>query len=495
MAVDFLTGLMGGLIERNDRGNVRLSPTDLIHVARADSLVKERDRLYQLYANYYGGQHEDPRTIDFGDRTPSAASTSGFAHAHNFLSVVVDVLVERLALRGLGVTGDGLGPEAAADLAARLWAWWQANRMDEAAITIHAQTLVKGDAFVLVDYDPARQMPRFTYNDALEIDPVYDDRTHRMTAVYKTWSETYEDAQGFPRTRYRLTKYTDAEILKLYRDGGDWRLWEGDLDSAGRPDGGRVAWVDRAGSPLGIPVIHFRNKPRGDDFGRSEIGDSIPLQDEINRRIWATSEAISYQGAPQRYIIDAKPPRAVQSTDDEFGGFVSGPGHVWAIASATPELRASVGQFEFGNVAALEDAVDRQIKRLAAQTRTPAHLLWPDGPLPSGESLKTAEAGLIAKCMDRSISFGNGWEDVFQLAIRLHNTFGPGDPIREDLTISAEWAPFETRSEEVQARVVQAIGDNLSQAEKLRRMGYTQEEIDQILEEQAGQDVTLNADQ
>lgn len=495
MAVDFLTGLMGGLIERNDAGSYRLSPVDLAHVARADSLVKERDTAYQKFADYYAGQHEDPRVIDFGDRTPSARSSAPFSHAHNFLAVVVDVLVERLAVRGFGVAGDGLGPEAAADLGARLWDWWQANRMDETAVTLHAQTLIKGDSFVLVDYDPVKQMPRFVYNDALEIDPVYDDRTHRMTAVYKTWSESYEDDRGYRRIRYRLTKYTPSEILKLHREGGAWQLWREDLDSNGQPDGGRIAWVDRRGQPLGIPVIHFRNKPRGDDFGRSELADTIALQDEINRRVWATSEAISYQGAPQRYIIDAKPPRAVQSTDSTFGGYVSGPGHVWAIRSVSDATRASVGQFEFSNVSALEDAVDRQIKRLAAQTRTPAHLLWPDGPLPSGESLKTAEAGLIAKAMDRSITLGNGWEDAVQMGIRLHNTFGPGEQIREDLTISAEWAPFETRSEESAARVVQAIGENLSQAERLRKLGYGEDDIANILEEQASQDVTIGVEQ
>ena len=41
--------------------------------------------------------------------------------------------------------------------------------------------------------------------------------------------------------------------------------------------------------------------------------------------------------------------------------------------------------------------------------------------------------------------FGNIWEDVMQLCIRMHNTWGPGQTYPEDEPIEILWRDFEIR--------------------------------------------------
>lgn len=462
----------------------RLSALDVAWAERGDTITNDRDLRYQFYSWYYEGAHRDPRDLDFADATiPRTKPT--YAGRHNFMSVVVDVMVERLQVESFTVDEGGYTaapqPEtddaAMAAIAGQLWGWWQQNRMDEKATTVHAQTLIKGDAFVFVDWCATYDRPRMTFNDALQVTPVYD-AMHVMTAAYKTWVERYADTRGVIQLRYRITKYTPGFVEKFYRDGlgGSWQLWTQDLDDNGQSDGGVIVWQDTAGNPLGIPVFHFRNKPRGDDFGRSELDDLIPAQDSYNDRHWQADEAARYGGGPQKYVVGVQAPEE---------GWTSGPNQVWTMQGLGKDVPVVVGQFSAGNPVEMQDMVDRQLKTLAAMSRIPMHLLWPEGGMPSGESLKTAEAGLVSKCADRAVSFGNTWEDVLSFAVKLHNTFGSGPPIADGLVISTNWKPFQTRTELADAQTTTLIADDLSRRERLHRAGYNDQAIDRIEAEKA----------
>lgn len=453
-----------------------LTALDIAWADRSDAATSSRDDHYRLAEWYYTGQQRDVRAVDLATVTIPLTAPA-YRAAQNVTAVVVDVMTERLTVTGFTVEGPGATPGQDTNedgdnaVAARLWRWWQQNRMDETQNTIHAQALIKGDSYVFVDYDPRAGRPRFTWNDALQVTPVYDAQ-HQLTQAYKTWTERYTNDQNLIQVRFRITKYTRGAIEKFARDGmgGRWQVWPHDLDADGNPDGGVIDWTDAAGQPLGIPIIHYRNKARGDDFGRSEIADVIAAQDNFNLRHAATTDAIDLQGSPQRYVIGGSPPA---------GGWPTGPGQVWTI-TGIGTTAPTAGQFAAGNVGELQDATDRQLKLIAAMSRTPLHLIWPDGGLPSGEALKTAESGLVAKCQDRAITFGNAWEDVMRLAMRLHNTFSAKPPLAEDVTISAVWGSFETRSDLSDAQVTTLIADHISAREFLRRCGYSEEQIDKI---------------
>ena len=51
---------------------------------------------------------------------------------------------------------------------------------------------------------------------------------------------------------------------------------------------GRLPWTRTGtadGEPLGLPVIHFKNKDQGYNYGQSELKNIIPLQDALNKTI------------------------------------------------------------------------------------------------------------------------------------------------------------------------------------------------------------------
>lgn len=481
-----LRDIANGLVASQSESPL-LSPIDIQWAERGDSLSTERDNRYQFFQWYYDGFQRDPTDPDFGN-PPVPTTQPTFASRHNFCAVVVDVMVERLAVEAFTVNRaddaatpepDQADDEQLAAVSRQLWSWWQQNRMDETQLTVHAQALIKGDSYVFVDWDNDRNRPRLTFNDALAtegsgqtVTPVYDAQ-HQLDAVYKTWVERYVDASNNIRLRQRITKYTDDTVAKFARDGfgGTWRVWTEDLDADGNPDGGIIPWVDQQGQPLGIPIFHFRNKPRGSDFGRSELDDLIPAQDSYNDRHRAADDAFAYAGGPQKFVTNVVPPAS---------GFITGPDQVWVLNPIASDKPVTAGQFTAGNVAEMQSGVDLQLKTIAALSRTPMYIIWPEGGLPSGESLKTAESGLVAKCTDRSIGFGNTWENAMRFCVRLHNTFGKGDPIDESLIISTQWAPFASRSELSDAQTTAIIGADLSSKERLRRAGYNDQDIERI---------------
>ncbi|HXI14813.1 MAG TPA: phage portal protein [Chloroflexota bacterium] len=451
-----------------------LSPVDLAYAARTESL--ERDREYLHHSNYYQGHQRDPRpllTNPLARVSSLGAGDYNWQPRHNALAKVIDTLVNRLSVYGF--TADGLSDVDRATVATLLGGWWRAARMDEVQNTLHAQAFITGDAYLVTRIGAAGR-PYWTYHHALTMLPVYDSEG-TMRACYQVLSEYIQD-DGLSRERRRLTIYRPGEISKYWSWAGvgEWKLWTED------GDGGLIPWLDTQGQPLGIPVHHFRNRPRGADFGTSELEALIPLQDEYNRRVYNVSQAAAYAGSTQKYIVDAGAAPANPDGTQPVT-YKSGPGDVWLIQSRG-EHNANVGSFPASDLAQAQDVADRELRTIAAFADIPLYLFLPEGALPSGESLKVSEGALVAKCRDRAITFGDAWEDAQTMALRLAARFaGMSLPDPATYTLTTQWAPFETRSAESDARVVGMIGDLLGPRESLRVLGYTDEEADRIAEE------------
>lgn len=483
MLLETLARIVEGIVRGGARGTApTLTELEIQLAHRTTRTADDRGKTYALYQAYYDGQQRDPRKIAFGD-VPEEVATEWYAARHNFCDVAIDAVCERLQVASVGVSAEGVAPERAAEIAGLMWRWWQFNRMDEHQITVHAQSMVKGDAYVMASWDEAAGVPAFHVYDALEIEPVYDG-DHRQVAVYKSWTEFTTNANGaMMGQRTRINRYMAGRLDKFVSDnaGTTYRLYPDDIDpNTGEPDGGDVVWQDAEGRPLPIPVIHFPNKPRGRDMGRSDLADLIPFQDEYNRRIWNASQAGSYQGAPQRYGVGLL-------TTDEKGEPLpteGGPGQMVLFRPANSGVPPIIGQWSAGDLNNLEDAADRQLRRLGSKARVPLHLIWPEGAgMPSGESLKTAEAGLIAKCTDRAVTLGNRWEDLIRLGLVLHNAFAAPEaaiPEADALTITINWRPFETRSALTDEQVLTLRAGDTSRAQRNRERGYTPEEITRI---------------
>lgn len=436
---------------------------------------KERHELYELYRDYHEGRQRDPRGLRWTDDDRTQDRT--FKAAHNVCGPLVDIPTERLTVTSFRLTGpDGTGDAATDDLAALLWRWWQASRMDAIARIIHRHAFRYGDAYLMVEWDSVRGRPRYCIQDPLQIEPVYDGNGE-LVAVYKAWEEHPIGAMGVT-ARTRINRYRPGLIEKFVSVNSlQYQYWTEDVDSDGRPDGGIIPWIDAAGAPLPIPIVHFRNQADSLDFGRSDLADAVPMQDEYNKRIWATGQAAIFDGSRIKYGINIAAfvdPQTGTQRDPPLG-----PNAFWYLKPDDPNINTEVGTLAPGDVGQLQEVADRELKTIAGLLGIPMHLIWPAGGLPSGESLKTAEARLASKLLDRTITLGNGWEDVQYLAIRIANVFGNLN-LPEDRMCTTQWAPVETRSELTDEQVIALKKDDLSWRQRMRERDYTEEDIERV---------------
>lgn len=394
----------------------------------------ERCAGYSLYDEFYNGEHR----TKLRDRAREYLEDStGVPFCENFAEPVVDMLAERLEVVGFtsSEADEKTETDAFADVADE---WWQRNRMDAMQKTVHTLSLVRGDDFVFVEYDEDDGMPRFIRQQAHQVKVVYrEDRPDEIDYAVKVWNTQQESEQNPDgRTIQRLNLYYPDVIEKYFRPSsgyqgkGGWDVYLGDGDN------GVIEWLDGKGQPLGVPVAHFRNKPlgqgpKGDGCGRSRVLPVVSFQLELNKACADLNDLCDYHGDPQRWVTGVTGDTTYDSDHA-----------VWQ----SPSPEAKFGQLDPADTRNLIEAVESIISRMARRSRIPMHLLTGGTP-PSGESLKTAESGLVSTAEDCQVVFGNAWEDMLLIAFKVAATFGDGPEIPEDFTIETQWANAATRSD------------------------------------------------
>lgn len=438
-------------------------------VAAHDSATQE----YQEYRDYWDGKHAvrlTARMKQFLQNNGFKADAGGFRA--NLCPLVIETLSDRLRIAGFTVPGETIPADAnvvegdpdagkvgpVAQFAAETWA---RNRGDRLQVRVHENAVGLGDAFVIVEWDEPERRVKLAYNDPSLVRISYDpEDADRMLLASKRWTVS-DDGQN---ESVRLNVYHPDRIERYIRNGtiggGSWRQFRDDVHPEWPID-----WTDSEGLPLGIPVIHFPNNDRGGAYGRSEIADVVPLQDALNKAVVDVVRVMDAQGWPQRYAlgIDDAP------SDD----LVAVPGALFWSKSE----HASMGTLDAAEPGGLIETMNKLEEMSAAYTRTPQHLFRVTGGVPSGEALKTAEGGLVAKAGKRAIVFGDAWEDVMSLALRLATANDALSAVLPDSGFAVEWESFETRESELLR--VQAINQKqgLSEHQRLREYGYTDEQI------------------
>lgn len=413
-----------------------------------------RQGLYRAYREYYDGEH----ATQLSDRQRKYLSLKiGEEFRSNYCPIIVDALVERLKVTGFQCEG---GQDET------LWDWWTRNRMDGVQGTVHLAAARDGDAYLLVGWDNEQQIPTFTFEGALVdgdgVQVVYSDERNVPVLATKRWQMTTEGKVGKQR---RMNVYYPDRIERYISDGdgyeGAWQPYAADGVPAVEP------WRTKTGEPLGLPVIHFKNKDCGYNYGASELRDVIPLQNALNKTI------IDLMAA-----ADTTAFRIYWMLGDDPSSISMAPGS-WVYSTRPPsgENGASVGYFPgepLGNLIALKDSIAIEIARV---TRTPVSYFQVSGQRPAEGTLKQEESGLVGKIKDRQVAFGNCWEDAMALARRLANTFG-GAALDETQPISTLWDDPETRNDKLLIEGLQgkaALG--IPEEQLWREMGYDAAQI------------------
>jgi len=419
----------------------------------------ERREWYRRYREYYDGDQETQLT----DRLRAFLQVKADEEFNtNYCPICVDAKAERLKVTGF--TEDGENAEQ--PQAQLFWDWWNDNRGDSLQRIVHRASVRDGDAYVIVGWDNDAGEPRYTFEPAYDgeygVDVRYDpDKPERVLYAVKHWrveAENPDDA-GYVR---RLNVYYPDRIEKYVSDertdGGDWDPYTDEAEPRWP-----IPWMHVDGTPLGVPVIAFRNAPQDYRYGVSELKNVIPLQNALNKAL------IDLMGA-----ADGAAFRVFVGTGSDWANATISPGTI--LWSESPEARlVAIEPGDLAPIIALKDALAIEVARV---TRTPLHYFHGTGQMPAEGTLKQAEQGLVSRVEEAQTVIGNAWEDVMYLSRRLANAFANAK-LDETVTVSTRWAPATTRDETAELRRAQqkhALG--VPRERLLGEIGYTADEID-----------------
>lgn len=410
----------------------------------------------------------------------------------NIFRTVINAVVERLIVAkivtdeqgveeplkdelGQVVTDANDQPQAGVVKPTANWAGrtWLHNRMDARQRNIYETTLRDSESFVLVTWDDEKQVARFVPH------PRYIDQTipngtgYGCMAVYqnndpeqpllfvtKRWVDTTYP-NGSRQDIERLTIYFPDRIEKY---SGMSQSWQPTQDT-GDPSW-PLPWTNpRSGEPLGIPIVHFRST------AGFEAGEAIGPQNAINKTmidLLAAADLTAFQ------ILIAM---GWEPIDADGNPLPIEPG-TW-LGTNNPDGKAVV--IPGADLTNLSDQVYNWIQWAAMATDTPASRFTMSRQVAAEGTLKEQSVSLLNKCRMRQSEFGIGVADLFVIARKLHNAFFSAPMLDEEVEISVEWEPIETRDEdaELARAVLKAEKLSIPLKQVWSELGYSEVQIAQ----------------
>lgn len=416
--------------------------------------------------------HDGEQAVFLNDRLRQfLTAADDVSFAMNVCRVVVEAVDERLIVKGFD----------AADPAAQAWAQeaWQAARMDTVADDVHEQALRDGESFTIWDWDAVAgrvrcsSHPRYTSveadGDGFGCLMAYPDDDISQPPLYavKRWTEFVDDAGLI--SQQRATFYYPDRIEKyVFVTGG----WAHITDADGEP--WPIPWLAKDGTPLGLPVIHFKNKGL-----RSEAWDAIPLQDGVNKTLVDTLAAADTTGF-RIYVARGFIPTTDGKAYDGSNGLDIQPGQM--IGTTADAGSTAFNAIDGADVGPLLDAVQKLVLFVAMVTSTPVARFMISGQVAAEGTLKEQQEPLLAKIRKRQSVFGDAWEDAMSIARRIENTFGTGAKLDESVALTTTWEPAAARAAaELQAEWTAKLAAGVPRKQVWSEMGYTPEQVAEFL--------------
>ena len=382
--------------------------------------LNERGPGLRVYDQYYAG--EQPASFLAKDAR-NALSNALSQMSVNFPKLLVSSLAERLKVTGFRVDGE---------LDTGLWASWRRNRLRDATAQAHVDALVYGSSFAIVWAD-AQGRATVTVESPLQVAVTRDPVSRQVTAGLKRWV----DADGYARAAL----YLPDEVVMLSGDrvvnvetSASWQLPTDGFTSTG--------WktVERVRNPFGVvPVVPIVNRGRLTEVdGRSEMTDVLGLTDALNKLMADAMVSSEFYARPRRWVTglevdyddDGKPIYPFQDAERNGKAFIA----------EDPQVR--FGQFEPSDLTAYSNLTQTVTAQIGALSGLPPHYLGVHGDQPaSADAIRSAEASLVARCMELQRTFGAAWADVARLMLAVENDV---DPLAAD--VETVWESPETRT-------------------------------------------------
>lgn len=436
----------------------------------------------QTLDNYYTGQHP----LRYASPKFQAAFHGALAHlSDNWCGVVVDAVEERLNPTGIRIPVDPPDDKESApvaqetppgepaepvepDLVARgiesdreAWDIWQRNNLDAGAQMAHNEALVAGYSNVLV-WDDGSGEPQITPESASETYVETVPGSSARAAAIKAWRDDWDE-------RVYATVYLPDGIYKFVSTR---RVLVGAANT--------IRWQPRdiegetwpLPNPLGVvPMVTIPNKQRLRDRADSEIRSTIPLQDIVNKLVADLLVASEFQAFRQRWATGLEIP-VDPETNLPVEPFKASIDRLWV----SDDKETTFGEFAQADLRIFVAAIEMFVQHVATQSRTPPHYFYLGGTFPSGESIKSAETGLVAKTRRRMTHFSEPWEEVIRLAFAIKD-----DPRANVYTSQLIWADPESRSEGEHTDALTKLSTIGVPNEILwERWGFTPQEIERM---------------
>lgn len=440
-------------------------------VAKLYTELVRRRPVIDKAQNYYDGAHN----LAFAGEKFLAAFGGLFrAFSDNWCGVVANAPEERMQVNGFRVNSNPKADENAKRL-------WEQSEMDLQSSMGHLDGYIAGAFFATVWRGEEEDKPEITVESAkTTIVECHPKIRKRRTAALRTWvaDDGYEHAELFLpdevylyRSKSRCSSYASPENVK-------WVI-EDQLDEADdlNADGSMT-------NPLGVvPVVEFLNRPRltrsriAGFAGHSELASIMPLQDATNKLVADLLVASEFTAFPQRWLVGYEPEDVLHPETGKPTGevrppnFKPGAGNLWWLEDA----EAKFGNFEAADLAKYVAAVELIVQHIASISATPPHYLRASADRLSGESIKSAESGLVAKVTRIARGWASGWEEVMRLAGKVANV----PELANAEQMETIWRDPETRTE---AEHIDALGKkaqmlNVPAPQLWEEAGYTPEQI------------------
>lgn len=449
------------LPRRGNGATAAANPASLAFLRVLAEDYDDQQTRYDHLRDWYNGDHAVPLT----DRQQEYLALDGhFPWALNYLRLPVDLCVERLTVTGFDGP-DGIGGEGGL-----LDEWWTSGRMDALQNQVHRAAVRDGDTYLLIEWDNDAGRPVFSHEPAY--DGVEGVKVHylsnlrrEMTMASKRWAEQWFDDLGRVQTVQRLNLYLPDRIERYADTGRGWEAYQ--ADGAPWP----IPW------PIGrIPVVHFRWKDDGGNWGESELEPLIPLQMALNKSALDALETADKTGAQLLTLTGAVWPDTAPTVRA---------GDVLSVSAA----EASWGNVPAGDLSQLREEVTAWIVRMAQIAHIPLQYFQVTGQIASAATQQADDSQLVAKVASEAVALGNAWEDAMYIALKMNQEWGDGRDLARGENIETRWATFERVDrlavEERRAAIVQALsaaGLSVEGIVALPALGYSEEEQARLIQ-------------
>lgn len=358
--------------------------------------------------------------------------------SQNWVSVVIDSVLDRLSFQGWSVKEDVTN-----EMFATIFEEYQISSESH---SVHRSALITHEAFIIAwKEDEAIQC---YYNDPRLCHVFYNAENPRLVDYAAKW---YKADNRYYITLYypdRLEYYETAEVKSTPAKATAFKPSE----------------VPTADNPYGvIPVFHFMLDKHSNN---SELTNIVTLQDAVNKLFADMMVAAEFGAYKQRYVISNLDASNLKNKPNEIWLLPAGDG----VGQGT-----SVGEFQETPLSNYLDAIDKIASSIAIISRTPKHYFYQSGSDISGEALMAMEAPLVAKVERYQESFEVTWKALGSFLAKLQGVAVPA----KDIDII--WNPPQSVQPKTEAdvmKVLKEVGIPLDIV--LKWAGKTETEIKEI---------------